>query len=470
MNRSDVTERFLEIELETGLFDITPEGAPIWEWMRYHAYRDILYELDIMGQMHSEPNEVVRSNLKGVYLWGKNFISRNPLRAGEHDFLFYGNSRRKRLQDGYWWDIHCDPIHEHIDLDYCQVESDYNLEHLEPAKTDNLYYLDNIHYTDTLKRRLGITQVQIDPESKRKLSKAEEEFNKQLGVSLELLDRARHQLKVRANRKPQFEKMLSRIDPSIAVIICSYGKETFIEVCKDRDITVVELQHGTPAKEHMGYSYPDNRDKETFPDYFLTYGEQWNDWVEYPLPEDHVIAVGFPYLEQTRKQYSDVPTRNQILFISQGSIGEGLSKFAVELSKTQTFEYDLVYKLHPGEYDRWRTSYPWLDDSDISVIDSSEPPLYELFANSCAQIGVNSTAVYEGATFDLNTFIYSISGWENLRPLLDNGAAQKIGSVGQFLSKFNEKKRKGNNSTDKFFKCDAIKNAEEELTKLSNSN
>ena len=88
-----------------------------------------------------------------------------------------------------------------------------------------------------------------------------------------------------------------------------------------------------------------------------------------------------------------------------------------------------MYKLHPGEYDRWREAYPWLVDADIKVIDSSEPPLYELFARSSVQVGVASTAIYEGLTFDLETYIYDCQGWAVTKPLVADGAATLVASA-----------------------------------------
>jgi hypothetical protein len=245
---------------------------------------------------------------------------------------------------------------------------------------------------------------------------------------------AREALHMRRATLPLYRQLLNRVDPELAVVVVSYERETFIEACKEQDIPVVELQHGVIYPNHLGYAYPDSRTKETFPDYLLTFGEFWTDVVEFPIPDDHVLPVGYPYLEQFVDKYDHIKTKNQLLFISQGAIGEQLSKFAVAVNQHPDINHDIVYKLHPGEYDRWETEYPWLADVDFKVIDQSEPELYLLFAESQGQVGVYSTAVYEGLQFGLETYLYECPGEEILQPLIDNGTATPVSSPDELVS------------------------------------
>mgnify|MGYP006274607111 CR=1 FL=1 len=54
--------------------------------------------------------------------------------------------------------------------------------------------------------------------------------------------------------------------------------------------------------------------------------------------------------------------------------------------------------------------------------------MYEQFAQSSAQVGVGSTAIYEGPAFGLKTFVYDCPGPEVLQALVEDGAAQLISS------------------------------------------
>ena len=82
-----------------------------------------------------------------------------------------------------------------------------------------------------------------------------------------------------------------------------------------------------------------------------------------------------------------------------------------------TDKYEIVYKLHPKEYDSWKHDYPWLIDSNIEVIDSNLNDVYYYMAKANLQIGCNSTVLFEGLGFNLDTVILKISGYEYMEVL-----------------------------------------------------
>lgn len=429
------TSSFTLLEQNLDLFSVQIYKISIWERIRFDVFREITREKG-RGQAHTESEEGLKTYLQGFSLWLKNAVHRNPYFADEHDFLFFGHQRRKLEEDGYWWDIYCDPIHERRELDYVHMERPHLLSHRSPAKTEHLRYLDLIDYGGTLQQKLGIHSPSIPDEAVSRLREAETEIQRRFDVDIDLVSEAREALHVRNTTLPLYERLLDRVDPEIVVVVVAYGKETFIEACKRKGIPVVELQHGVIYDHHFGYSYPKGETKTTFPDYLLTFGEFWNENARYPIPDDRVIPVGYPYLEERLDAYDDVERTEQLLFISQGTIGRELSQFALEVHEDEQIDHEVVYKLHPGEYDRWEDEYPWLVESDMRVIDDAEPPLYRLFAESTAQIGVGSTAVYEGLCFDLETFVFETDGAEVLQPLIDDGAASSIETTEDLIAEF----------------------------------
>ncbi|MFA9518185.1 hypothetical protein ACERIT_13380 [Halopenitus sp. H-Gu1] len=455
---------FEAFEKGNDLFSITVDGISIWERIRFKTFRDIAQQ-NGRGQAHTQNEMGLLTNLRGFGLLLKNAVYRNPYLADEHDFLFFGHSRRKLEEDGYWWDLYCDPIHDRNELDYVHMETPHLMSHRRPAKTENLRYLELIQYGGTLQRRLGLRRPSLPDDVVSRLHEAETEIQRRFGANIDLVSIAREKLHVRNTTLPLYERLLDRIDPSVVVVVVSYGKETLIEACKRKEIPVVELQHGVIYEHHYGYAYPENVTKNTFPDYLLTFGEFWNENVSFPIPEDRVIPVGYPYLEQRLDAYDDIERSKQLLFISQGTIGRELSRFALAVHEDVRIDHDVVYKLHPGEYDRWEEEYPWLATSDMRVIDESEPPLYRLFAKSTAQIGVGSTAVYEGICFDLETFVFETDGADVLRPLVDDGAASMVGSLDELAREL------GSNTAvrfdrERFFESEAVENIHRELVRI----
>lgn len=420
---------FEALEDDTGAFDIRVDGVPVWERIRFGVYQSLL-EQDGMGQAHSTIEGGLGDYVKGLLNWLKNWVHRNPFLAKSADVMFVGHQRRKMLEDGLWWDIYCDPIHEACEFDSVHFEYPYPLDHLQPAKTEGLRYLDLIVHGGTLQQTLGLNQVSVSRTISERFVEIEREISTRFGASLDIEGRVRHSLQRRRSTLWMYERLLERVSPEVVVLVVGYGKETLIEACKRAGIPVVELQHGVIHRGHLAYHFPGDRNKEMFPDYLLTWGKYWVDCVDYPIDDEHCIPVGYPYLEREREKYSDNERRDQVLFISQGAIGPDLSKFAVEFGNC-TDKKDVVYKLHPGEYDRWRSEYPWLAESNLRIIDDESVPLYRLFTESTVQVGVFSTAVIEGLDFDLETFLVDLPGVEALDYLYENDYATVVDSPEQ---------------------------------------
>lgn len=461
----DVTATGYEsFENELDLFSIRVDQIPIWERIRFSVFREISRK-NGRGQAHTESGDGLKDYLKGFSMWLKNVVYRNPYFSDEHDFLFFGHQRRKLEEDGYWWDLYCDPIHDQGELDYIHTETPHLLSHRSPAKTENLRYLELIQYGGTLQRKLGLRSPSLPDKVDSQLRDAEYEIHRRFDVDIDLVAEAREALHVRNTALPLYERLLDRVDPEVVVVVVSYGKETLIEACKRKEIPVVELQHGIIYDHHFGYSYPENETKTTFPDYLLTFGQFWNENARYPISDDHVIPVGYPYLEQRLDKYDGIEPAEQLLFISQGTIGRELSQFALEVHEDNRVDHEVVYKLHPGEYDRWEDEYPWLAESDVRVIDKSEPTLYRLFAESNAQIGVGSTAIYEGLCFDLETFVFEADGADLLQPLVEDGTASIVESVDELAGQLGSSTA-SQFDREWFFESDSVANILEELKRI----
>jgi hypothetical protein len=425
---------FYQFEEAYKPYDIQIDDIYIWPRLRFDIYRQIRRKTG-HGQAHTSIEPDNKSDKKkGIKLWLKNLYQRNPFLSKEHEFVFFGHERRKQESDGLWWDIYCDPVYEACSLDSVHLEVPYLLDHRTPAKTNSIRYLEIIEYGGTIQRKLGFNNTTLADPDKNHLRRVENGMKEWFGVEIDLIEKVTRALDNRRCRLWLYERLLNKINPSVAIVVVSYTKDTFIEACKLNNIPVVELQHGTITSNHVGYEGIGQGMLETFPDYLLTWGQFWVETADFPIPNERIIPVGFPYLEQRREYYSDETSDEQIIFISQGTIGDRLSKFAMEVQNHPNIPHNIIYKLHPGEYDRWKTEYPWLMDSDIEVIDGPEPTLYSIFSESTAQIGVSSTALYEGLAFGLETYLYNYPGSEALQPLVDENSAEEISGVEQLAN------------------------------------
>ncbi len=345
------------------------------------------------------------------------------------------------------------------------IEEHFLGKHFLPSKTENLYYFDFLSSFSSFFRELKFNKIHFTKDEKTIITRLKDKIKKEFDIKIDLEEILRKELVVRKRTIFLYRILLKRIKPKIAIITTSYGKETFIEACKEMKIPVVEFQHGAIHKYHMGWSYKgEKRVKRNFPDYFFAFGNFWKNCLEFPIKEERIISVGYPYLEKEASRYNDVEKKNQILFISQGTVGKQLSQFAVELDKKLKGKYNIAYKLHPGEYKRWKKEYPWLLDTGINVLEE-DIPLYRLFAESKIQVGVNSTAIYEGLFFGLKTYLIKLPGIEIMNYLVEKKYVKLLSSVEELLF-FEKEKERLKIESDYFFEKESLKKITNNLKKI----
>ena len=74
----------------------------------------------------------------------------------------------------------------------------------------------------------------------------------------------------------------------------------------------------------------------------------------------------------------------------------------------------------------------------MNNITISEKPLYELYPEVDYQIGVFSTAIYEGLGYGIKTFIYKINGWKNVYSLNQNQGVKFIKDYQELIEIINK--------------------------------
>lgn len=471
MTFRSITEAFLRMEDELDLFDQQIDGVYFWERIRFSLFEKILEKTGISGQAHMKLEPTFLNRATTVLLAARNILFKNPYLSSPRDVVFVGHPRRKLQEDGKWWDIYCDPIIEDLCLSYAYFESSYLNTHLAPAKTASIRYLDLINVLAVIERRLRVTRIRLSKTEKHLLRYVREEIATRFDIDVSLETMVKMHLLDRKSKLPLYKMLLRHTAPKLGIVVVSYGKETFIDACRELHIPVVELQHGVINYYHLAYSYPGSkRTKRSFPDYFFAFGDYWKDCVEFPIKKERVYSVGYPYLESESRKYANIPEKDQMLFLSSGTIGKELSKLAVELNKSCLLDLKIVYKLHPGEYQRWRKEYPWLVNTDIKVIEDDSVPLYQLFAESKIQIGVVSTAIYEGLSFGLRTFLLNLPGVEYMEDLAKDHYVSIIRSVDELQEYLKRPGPAPQISTDKFFRSNALENIHKALREIIASN
>jgi hypothetical protein len=460
----EITERFFQMEDKLDLFDQQIGGVYFWERVRFALHTKILGKAGLLQQAHSTRStfDYARIGLRSL----ANIMYRSPYCAQPSDVHFFGHQRRKLEEDGKWWDIYCDPVIDILDQSYVYIEAPYLGTHLSPAKTQHLRYLDVLYALrvggNFLRPMPGFSKSETNL-----LTGIKDELKKRIEVHIPVDEIVHKELLKRWNLLPLYQKLLKRVNPKLAVVVVSYGKYAFVEACKTAGIPVAELQHGSIDKYHPAYSYSGSRRvARCFPDYFLSFGEAWGDLVDLPLKADRIIPVGYPYFDIQREKFGGREKTNQVLFVSQGTIGRDLSMLAVDLREKLSPEYKVVYKLHPGEYSQWERRYPWLVSSAVEVVNDDSVPLYELLAESKVLVGVNSTVIYEGLGFGLKVVLVNLSGIESMYELKRRAHLPVISTAAELVEEIKRSRTVQEVKVEQYFKRDALANMKECISYL----
>jgi len=467
--RGRLFNELLEIEDDLDLFDETIDGVYFWERIRKKVYDRIHQQVAEESKSSSSPLPKRTEYYRALRNVGTNIFFKNPYLESEKDVLVFGYERRKKLSDGYWWDIIADPLLEELKMDWVLYEKPRLHEHKKPPKTEHIRYWDLIHYYPKFLDEFNISELYLTRDERNLLERLEQDIESRFDARVDVTDLTSTILFKRRHRLPQYKKILRKVDPKV-VLLAKSGRFTFIEACREMGIPTVKLQTALRSAYNPKYSYPgDDRVHRTFADYVFVWGQETKDRIPYPVPEENIRVVGFPFLEMQKRKYANTQTKDQVLFISQPTIGERLSKFAVELQQSITDEcLNIVYKLHPSENANWESTYPWLKNSGIEVVPPGGTPLYKLLTESSDVIGVDSTVLYEATNFDNSIYIVEPANLERLSSLLDANYATVVNSPSDVISGRKSCNDRSNRDSSYFFQTSSFENIVHELCLIKN--
>jgi hypothetical protein len=472
MELVEATREFVRIEEKYDLDSIEINGVAVWRYLRPGLA--VATQSAVDGSANSNSVETTgfskKKVLKSILT---NTISRPPLVNKNVDILYYGFPRRMRLQDGYFWDKYFEHFNQETEYRHSWLEDPHvyrsNLElaefHDKPPKTNWLSYTDPVHFLPRLMRYSGITDRLPIPRFSlpQKLVAAIGEFEDTFGVSIDTQQRVKRTLHRHAIEKPFYKWVIDRSNPDILLLVQRIGKEPLLEVCDQENVPVVEFQQGAITNAAVAGRHPIQSNPKNFPDFFFTFGDYWTDRLQLPISDDRVISVGWPFLEEVSKKSNSQPgRRNSILFLSQPAVGNKLANLAYDLSRVVDSEFEIVFRPHPGRRDAVSKFYPQLINSEVVL--NTDTSLYEQFRSSCIQVGVGSTALFEGLRFGLETFLVGGFAEEYTVGLSELGLATHVNSVNELVTLIEKSSGVTRDKTvDYVFEPGSIRNIQREI-------
>lgn len=431
-----IAEKIKLFESEYGVLSKEKYGRDarlVWESSRFEVGNCIAKQLGLYGTAHTPPMNFRKLSFFKLSVFSLkvlfNSIFHGWLFAPRNrEYLVFCHTRRIKSAEGVYEEIYTDEIVKELGRDKCTIiERPENWAHRDPVPNPRKFDDLTLLLTYLLKPLVNKKDHTFLHELIKDLDKfIENEFSVTIDTS-KLFNRAADIL---TRYQIGYRFMLKYLKPKKVLMVVSYGLESLTLAAKNLGIPTFEIQHGIITDYHLGYSVPENDSKISFPDKLLVFGQFWKDSVNFSIPKEKIEILGFPHLQKTINLFSKIEKLDRVVILSQGTIGKNLSRFAVEFSDLYGKNIEVVYKLHPGEWGRWDAEYPWLKNAQeqgkINVVTGSSPSLYELFSSSKWQVGVYSTAIFEGLVFGCQTYLVNYPGIEYMDHLIKSGMAQVI--------------------------------------------
>lgn len=473
-------EKFFAIEKQYGLLEENVDGFFFWIYARadiFYNIRDRIYNHDpAFPQRKKSVFEKLELRAKMFY----HALFHGFVNIGPYDVIVL-NSPRRVWENDHYECIYTDDIVKEL-KSAAVLEGLFEQKHFRPVRTPNLFYLDGVEMRAQMHYYLYkyLKKKEFENKKNQIYSKISEPL-RQLALAYEveincaeIVDLIMPMLYKYHSKKKSYNRIVKKVMPKIVLEVNSEAMDCMVitELAKERGIPVVELQHGIMGKTHIVYNYPPDVVIKQFPDYLFLFSDFWKLGNRCPIPDKNIIPVGFPYLEKQRTKYPPNKERAKtvLLFLSQGMVSKHLAKIAIELLGSLNMDhYRIIFKLHPGEYATWREELNILQNvKEIEVIDNNKKNIYEFFAMADIQIGYISTAVYEGMSYNLDTYIYTQNHNTDMEDLIKLGYAKEFTTGDELLQLIrNRDKASGEmNHTEEFWTRNALNNIKDNLSML----
>jgi len=408
-------DRFLFFEEKYELFSLQIKGVYIWPIIRFNVYSLLLEKSSNTQESHPKQNVLL-----SLLLSLRNFIPsiiKSPFFIRHSKTTIILNHKRKVKNESGLFE--CKYTEHLINEDSYVLEAPFYDKHFKPSSTKNVFYLDLILNIARIYSIYG-SKKQIGKNESSKLERLNAVFKSEFGLNINGFNSYVMKMIFKHKAISFFaKKIFSKVKPEQLIVAVSYSDANmpFVEQAKSLGIRVIEIQHGILGRNHIAYNFMKKENFGWFPDEIWVWNKFWKESSRFPISEDKIIVKGFPFLDRYKSKWNSKNTeKKQLLIFSQGPYSDKLIEFTRRLShKINPLEYQIVFKPHPSELISVGDKFQQLTQENIII--SEESNIYNLFGASLIQIGVNSTALFEGLEFGLKTFVLDIEHdgfWDNV--------------------------------------------------------
>ncbi|GAB6190221.1 hypothetical protein JCM30566_19640 [Marinitoga arctica] len=405
----------LEKEVEELLNFTIKDKVNLWQLVRYNIFFDKIKDKEKLLEARFQKKE---RKISAYLRYIKLTLIKNPLMLSKQaDILIIGPAITNAIIiNGKYFNRIYDYYNFLFERNTIMLEDSYGFKYFYPRKFKNVYYRDYIKIMPVLKNK--IFRNKVDSKDLKLIDLFIKYIKEHLNLNEYYIKKVRDTILKTVLKISFYEyyykKLINKIKPKIVFLnTASYGSENFlIKFLKDEGITVGEFQHGVITKSHIAYNYGEavfknDEYKKYLPDYLLTYGEFWNENMRIPVKK---VIVGNPHFWYNYEKINQslhkkkIDNKKRILIVSQGTLTHIYVKIAKELAEKISDNYEIIFKLHPGEV-AFEERYKELENYN-NVIIKKDGDIYKLINISDYIVSIYSTTIFEAASLNKPVYIY----------------------------------------------------------------
>jgi hypothetical protein len=389
-----------QVERELDLLNWRIHKAHPWPIIRMRVF----HELSQRGGIHGQPHPVRRTRSDKARLVGKHLagvVTRNPFLArGSFGSLVVPHPRKPGGVE-----IYTDELRTALGSSALIIDSGINGTPLPGSR--------NLDFFTSAAGALRTRPV--DAERCRKVAQALEALT---GVKVPIGALVAREVPKHLRLRAIYRSMLKRRKIKTVYVVVAYFHQHIVGAARDLGIRVVELQHGAISPFHLGYSYPGRPAVADQPDELWCFGRYWADVAELPAGMKTEI-IGAPFISPLTAEDMAAKNPQRVVFLSQGTIGPSLLEYALALSAARP-ELEIIFRLHPSEHP---SDYAVPAGSSVRISAGPGESTLRLLESATFQVGVATTALFEGMVLGCRTAVAKLPGHEYLMPVVDRGDA-----------------------------------------------
>jgi hypothetical protein len=411
-----------KLEQDLGLLDRKIAGTFYWPIIRMRlvdllSERLGLHEL-VHPRLRTSPTKHLKAALAPIYT--DRGLSPNRI-SDRYDTILVPFLRKKR-QSGRAIDIHTERILNDSELGRFLIIDEVKHDNFLTAPADADVKSKSNHMAHVLLRATAFAPTLLMPVM-REHSMLNDALQRELGVYAPLsIAHFAMRLAIFIEGRKQARRFIPRSGARRLFFATSRGASAIAAAAQDVGLRSYEVQHGMIGRYHATYHYPGSPFVPYAPDALLLFGSYWGEAVDLPANTAKVV-IGSGNLEKYQSQ-ARRKTSKQVFVPSQGTIGRRLFEFTISAAKLAP-EWNFVFKPHPAESLEMKNFIE--SDAQGTVknfrILSPKDDIYEVLAASEVQVGVYSTALFEGMALGVRTIVVRLPGSEHMAAAVESGDA-----------------------------------------------